>query len=509
MKRLWFALFTLALFASSPIASGPDVSARDLAQTTTFPPGAVVALQGTVHLWIADQNGVLHWGGDTRALQGQFIDWNTRIEVSLDTLKTLQIGDPYLSAGLLKDGIPIYLVKWETTDTVPRLLHIQCIHDVEVFGINANNYGNFVLDRNQWEARFGIPVSTLQTGELPTTDPTCSGGTATTSPTPSSRHPVIPMSPSALASLDNTLRAHGLTQASINAARPTTLAVGNSGPILQAVPLASTPSVTFNDLSQPSANAPVGVLVLNRAVPVGSVTLTPDTYLVKIRAGQVVFVNTSGQEQRSGQSPDLRHLKNVLPAPLTIQTYRDICFSWAQVQACMELPPASALNDGEQSLLKDSIVAARDALTQRGIINEDVNVSAAIEEAEGVTAVNQQHGNVIAAPAQNLPNVTHSGPPPGGTFVGIIVVGDTPVDLPGYPQVPSGQYAVRATSSNAQVQLLPSDGRQAIMAPSNSIEIRGAPKDQTQGDESLAFIANLCFGGDNGDVPLCLLFEPR
>ena len=32
-----------------------------------FAHGAVVALQGTPHLWFADEHGVLHWGGDTRA----------------------------------------------------------------------------------------------------------------------------------------------------------------------------------------------------------------------------------------------------------------------------------------------------------------------------------------------------------------------------------------------------------------------------------------------------------
>jgi hypothetical protein len=510
MKRVALAVFSVLLCAMGLTDPHAAFSAREVAQTT-FPPGAVVGLQGTVHLWIADQNGVLHWGGDTRALQGQTIDWNTRIDVSLDTLRTLQIGDPLLSAGLLQDGIPIYLVKWETTDTVPRLLHIQCIHDVELFGINGSNYGKFVLNRTQWEARFGIPVSTLQTGELPTTDPQCSSG-PTATPTTTAQHPVIPLAPTALANLDSTLRANGLTQASINAARPTTFAVGSAGPILQAAPFTTTPNTSFNDLSKPGANAPVGVLVLNRSAPVGNLTLAPDAYLVKVRAGQMVFVNTAGQEQQSGQAPDLRHLKGVLPSPSTTMTYRDVCYSWAQVQVCSQVQTAETLNDSEQSQLQDSIGAARDALSQSGIISEDVNVSAAIQEAEGVTAVNQQHGNVIAAPAQNLANRTHNGPPPNGSLVGVLVVTDIAVDLPGHPPVPSGQYAVRATASNAQVQLVPADGRPPIVAPSNSMEVRGprgAAEAAARSDESLAIVANLCFGGDDGDTPLCLLFEPR
>ncbi len=132
-----------------------------------FVPGAVVALEGTPHLWIADDQGVLHWGGDTRALSGRHINWNARTEVSLAGLRALPKGDPWLSAGLLKQGDPIYLVKWETEWPQPRLFHIQSIPDVEIFGINETNYGRFVLDVPTWEARYGISVASLQRAELP------------------------------------------------------------------------------------------------------------------------------------------------------------------------------------------------------------------------------------------------------------------------------------------------------------------------------------------------------
>ena len=132
----------------------------------TFAHGAVVALQGTPHLWFADEQGVLHWGGDTRALSGKHIDWGNRVEVSLDSLRTLPVGDPWLTAGLLKDGDPIYLVKWETEWEVPQLLHIQSIKDVELFGINGSNYGNFVIEKTEWERRFGISAAGLQRSTL-------------------------------------------------------------------------------------------------------------------------------------------------------------------------------------------------------------------------------------------------------------------------------------------------------------------------------------------------------
>jgi hypothetical protein len=499
VRRVSGLLLSIVVCSLMLADTGEARSARPLAQTT-FPRGAVVGLQDTPHLWIADQNGVLHWAGDTRALQGQFIDWSTRVSVTLATLKTLRIGDPYLSAGLLKDGTPIYLVKWETSDTVPRLLHIQCIHDVEVFGINGDNYGKFVLDKNQWEARFNIPTSTLQRGELPTTDPACA---ATSTPITAAQHPVIPLASTALPSLDATLRANGLTQASINAERPTTLALGSAAPVVQAAPLRSTPGQNLADVSRSDANLPIGVLVVNRGISGGGQTLDQGVYLVKVRSGRVVFVDTDGDEQGSGLSLDARRLTTNLAAPRTTLTYRDVCFSWAQVQVCAQTRPISALTSDEQRTQHQSIGDARDALAGKGLFSGDVNMDATISEAEGLTAVSQQRGNVVAAPAADLPGLTHNGPAPANAFVGIIVV-DTPVDLPGHPPIPSGQYAVQSTGNSQQTMLRPADGRPGIAVPSNAIEVRGPSGGS---DESLAIIANLCFSGD-GDFPLCLLFEP-
>ena len=92
----------LALFVGVLlIGSGGSVQGQG-----AFSHGAVVALQGTPHLWFADEHGVLHWGGDTRALAGRHIAWSNRVEVSLEQLRTLPVGDPWLTAGLLKDGDP-------------------------------------------------------------------------------------------------------------------------------------------------------------------------------------------------------------------------------------------------------------------------------------------------------------------------------------------------------------------------------------------------------------------
>jgi hypothetical protein len=128
--------------------------------------GSTVALAGTPHLWIADEAGVLHWAGDTRALAGHFVDWGNRREVSLDQLRALQRGDPWLTAGLLKSGDPIYFVKWETEWASPQLLQIQSIADVELFGINGSNYGAMVLDQSAWEQRYAMGAVALQRGVL-------------------------------------------------------------------------------------------------------------------------------------------------------------------------------------------------------------------------------------------------------------------------------------------------------------------------------------------------------
>ena len=167
--RWWRRSLVVLAIAVGALMALPTAHAQQ-----AIAPGAVVALEGTPHLWIADDQGVLHWGGDTRALAGRHINWGARTEVSLDGLRALPKGDPWLSAGLLKQGDPIYLVKWETEWPQPRLFHIQSIADVEIFGINETNYGNFVLDVATWEARYGMSVAGLPRAELPPAVPSAS-----------------------------------------------------------------------------------------------------------------------------------------------------------------------------------------------------------------------------------------------------------------------------------------------------------------------------------------------
>jgi hypothetical protein len=162
--RRWIEWLAAAAFLAAALPAAP-VTAATMTQGALIR-GAVVALQGTPHLWVADEQGVLHWSGDTRALAQRFVDWSARSEVTLAQLRNLRRGDPWLSAGLLKLGDPIYFVKWEATEPRPTLLHIGSITDVELFGIDTNNYGALVLEQAAWERQYGFPAASLTKGEL-------------------------------------------------------------------------------------------------------------------------------------------------------------------------------------------------------------------------------------------------------------------------------------------------------------------------------------------------------
>jgi hypothetical protein len=146
-----------------------------------------VGVAGTPHRFVADAAGVLHWAGDTRALGDHVVDWTSQVDVSPPQLRDLPRGDPWLSAGLLRDGDAIALVKWETDAPRPALLRIRSIDDVELFGITGDNYGRLVLDRQAWERRFGMRVDDLARGEL---DPV-----VVTPPSPTPPPPGVPAPP--------------------------------------------------------------------------------------------------------------------------------------------------------------------------------------------------------------------------------------------------------------------------------------------------------------------------
>lgn len=163
----WMILaFLLTLSQVVAPASVLAQSAPRCAFEASYPIGTVLELEGTPHLWISASGGAPRWAGDTRALAGVAVRWDSRCIMDLAFLLRMRKGDPYLSAGLVKLGEPIYLAKWETNESEPMLLHVQSITDMELFGINAGNYTGFVLERDEWQRRFGFNTDTLRRGQL-------------------------------------------------------------------------------------------------------------------------------------------------------------------------------------------------------------------------------------------------------------------------------------------------------------------------------------------------------
>ena len=68
--------------------------------------------------------------------------------------------------GCSKTADPIYWSSGSTTGRSRSCCTSRSISDVGLFGINGNNYGNFVLDKAAWEARYGVPVVLATGGDV-------------------------------------------------------------------------------------------------------------------------------------------------------------------------------------------------------------------------------------------------------------------------------------------------------------------------------------------------------
>jgi hypothetical protein len=191
------SIIALSLFLALLAGSFAPIGSASPSSQQVFLTGTVVRLIGTPHIWIADEFGILHWLGDTRALdravkEGKKVDWSNQVFFSQNDLNSFPRGDPWLTAGLFKDGAPIYLVKWETDQPFPTLAHIQAIGDVELFGINEANYGAFTLEKDAWNARFGLEFG-LNPDVLPKVE--LAGAVATSTPRPVSVATSAPQPP--------------------------------------------------------------------------------------------------------------------------------------------------------------------------------------------------------------------------------------------------------------------------------------------------------------------------
>ena len=124
--------------------------------------GEILSLEQTPHLWAVDAAGTAHLASDPFALAEHATPGAPRMQVSLDDLRQMPRGEPYLSMALVKIGDFIYLPEEQAIGTAPVLRLVKSVDDLSLLGINAENYGRLVLDRSAWEARYGFNVDGLR-----------------------------------------------------------------------------------------------------------------------------------------------------------------------------------------------------------------------------------------------------------------------------------------------------------------------------------------------------------
>jgi hypothetical protein len=172
----WLVACALVAACLVPLAPSPALAADPPADTPAvgvgpFGQGAVVALKGTPHIWVADQLGTLHWAADTRSLAGHIVDMSRRTEVTPAQLATLPRGEPWLSAPLVKVGDPIFVPAWNGSAAQPTLLRVQSTVDLQLLGVEGPAYQSLVLSQGAWEQRQGTKLDALTRGELPALAP--------------------------------------------------------------------------------------------------------------------------------------------------------------------------------------------------------------------------------------------------------------------------------------------------------------------------------------------------
>jgi hypothetical protein len=124
-------------------------------------PGQVLALQGTEHLWVVDEQGVAHLAADPQTLSGRTVDWSRREDVTLTELQSVSRGTPWLSAALVRIGDAIYVPQFGAPGQAPTLLHVKSGQDLALLGVDGGNYASLVLDQATWEARYGYATAGL------------------------------------------------------------------------------------------------------------------------------------------------------------------------------------------------------------------------------------------------------------------------------------------------------------------------------------------------------------
>jgi hypothetical protein len=159
-RQLSRSLLSLAL-AGSLLGGVVAVAAADGGPRAPVS-GEILSLEQTPHLWTVDAAGTAHLASDPSALAEHAVPGAPRQAVSLDELRQMPRGEPYLSMALVKIGDFVYLPQEQAPGSAPVLRLILSVDDLRLMGVDADNYGRLVLDRAAWEARYGFDVDGLR-----------------------------------------------------------------------------------------------------------------------------------------------------------------------------------------------------------------------------------------------------------------------------------------------------------------------------------------------------------
>jgi hypothetical protein len=235
----------------------------------------------------------------------------------------------------------------------------------------------------------------------------------------------------------------------------------------------------------------VGVLKVGREVPLSDdavSSLPADMYLVKVQNGRMVFVNSAGRELATSLQPNVRPLQQNAPTPMAIITARDTCFSWNRVQVCSEPSASDAFTPAENGAMS---AAVNQAVADLGRVlgNTAINADDFVPDVEGVAAVNAGRASILAAPTADFPAAGQE--VVSGRYLGVVVA-LLDVDVPGFPSLPKGSYAVRAMQTSQgqwRGQFVDPSGK-VVEIPAEYVEIRG----DIARDGPMAIVVNLRIG---------------
>jgi hypothetical protein len=163
-RNALLALPALALAASSFLTHALPAGAASSGAALT--PGEVLALQGTDHLWVVDDQGVAHLAADATALAGKQVDFATRQDETLAELEATPRGAPWLSADFVRIEGEVYLPTFPVPGGPPLMLHVQSAGDLALLGVTADNMDQLVLDPDAWQQRYGMDPTKLEANEF-------------------------------------------------------------------------------------------------------------------------------------------------------------------------------------------------------------------------------------------------------------------------------------------------------------------------------------------------------